>query len=150
MAAVPEAGSEPAPQASGAGLQEPSGVPLALHDLPDLPSQPRILVTDDSPDDLVVGAEVMVDDLVSHSSNSTPLDLGVPVPQALWRFFAASPMISRLRTNARFTASSPESSSKVLRLPCQVAGFIQDVLQIVKRRERRTGVPAGCEDRCED
>ena len=75
-------------------------MPSALKNCTDRLLYWRELALDDVPHDLRIHSEVFVDQDVAQPGNAFPFDLRPLRADGFWNFFAASPMISRLRTTA--------------------------------------------------
>ena len=57
------------------------------------------------PYELIIHPKVTVDQAVAHLGNRTPLNFGMRCPELLGQVLTASPIISKLRTNARRNVS---------------------------------------------
>lgn len=100
----------------------------ALEDRCQLLSEFRDAGLYDVPDEVVIDAEVVVDQAVSHPGNPAPLDGWVLSAEFRGSFFAASPMTSRLRTKARRSVSLEWNRSAVRPLDSwSLAGVLRTV-----------------------
>ena len=98
---------------------------------------------------LVVYTEISMDQLIAHPGHRSPLDVRIPRPISVERFFVASPITSMLRTKARFQrlVLGELFPADLLAGLLQIACFVSDVTKIFNLRSRHIRHLPGCEDR---
>src|SRR5690606_3731657 len=82
-----------------------------VQDRCDLSTQVGDLARHDVPDQFVVDTEVRVHQMITHPATARQPTPGCAARNASGSFFAASPMTSRRRTNARLSVSSESNCS---------------------------------------